>query len=70
MTEIDRNALLVGMTDEVAALVLRDNYRQNRALDNARAQAVEMEEVHGRYIRALEAAHDLDRVVEAAPERR
>ena len=23
------------MTDEVAALVLRDNYRQNRALDNA-----------------------------------
>ncbi|HEY5173179.1 MAG TPA: NAD-glutamate dehydrogenase, partial [Acidimicrobiia bacterium] len=37
--EIDRNALLAGMTEEVAALVLRDNYRQNRALDNAKAQA-------------------------------
>jgi glutamate dehydrogenase len=67
MSEIDRNALLVGMTDEVAALVLRDNYRQNRALDSARAQAVEMEEVHSRYIRALESAHDLDREVEGLP---
>ncbi len=37
LTEADRNALLVSMTDEVAALVLRDNYRQNRALDNGRA---------------------------------
>src|SRR5262249_15022380 len=32
-----RNPLLASMTDEVAALVLRDNYRQNRALDNAKA---------------------------------
>jgi len=38
--EADRNALLVSMTDEVAALVLRDDYRQNRALDNARAQGL------------------------------
>ena len=36
--------------------MLRDNYRQNRALDNADAQAVEMEEVHARFMRALEAA--------------
>ena len=42
------------MTDEVAALVLRDNYRQNRALDNATAQATEMEDVHARFMRALE----------------
>jgi len=44
----ERNVLLHSMTDEVAALVLRDNYRQNRALDNAKAQASEMEDVHAR----------------------
>ena len=40
------------MTDEVAALVLRDNYRQNRALDNAKAQAPEMEDVHAVHARS------------------
>jgi glutamate dehydrogenase len=67
ISEIDRNALLVSMTDEVAALVLRDNYRQNRALDNARAQSDAMEEVHARFIRALETSGDLDRTVERLP---
>jgi len=65
--EVDRNALLVSMTDEVAALVLRDNYRQNRALDNARAQAVAMEEVHARFMHELEAHGHLDRAVERLP---
>jgi glutamate dehydrogenase len=67
MTEIDRNALLVAMTDEVGALVLRDNYRQNRALDNADAQSGVMEEVHARFIRSLEASGHLDRSVERLP---
>ena len=35
LTEKQRNALLAQMTDEVAALVLRDNYEQNLALANA-----------------------------------
>jgi len=65
--EIDRNAMLRNMTDEVAQLVLRDNYRQNRALDNGRAQATEMEGVHARFMRALETAGDLDRTVERLP---
>src|SRR5205085_3011789 len=65
--EIDRNMLLVGMTDEVAALVLRDNYRQNRALDNARAQALAMEQVHARFMHALEANGHLNRDVERLP---
>jgi glutamate dehydrogenase len=65
--EIDRNALLSNMTEEVAQLVLRDNYRQNRALDNGCATAAEMEGVHGRFMRALEAAGDLDRTVERLP---
>ena len=67
MTEPDRNALLETMTDEVASLVLRDNYRQNRALDNAQAQSVSMEDVHARFMRALESAGHLDRVVERLP---
>ena len=36
MTEKQRNALLPQMTDEVAALVLRDNYFQTQALSMAR----------------------------------
>ena len=67
LTEHDRNALLVAMTDEVAALVLRDNYRQNRALDNGRAQATEMEGVHARFMHALEQGGHLDREVERLP---
>jgi len=64
----ERNALLQSMTEEVAALVLRDNYRQNRALDNAKAQAPEMEDVHARLMRTLEQQHHLDRAVERLPD--
>jgi glutamate dehydrogenase len=49
-----RNALLHEMTGEVASLVLAHNYRQNRALAAARAQAASMLHVHARYIRKLE----------------
>ncbi len=38
LTEKQRNKLLAEMTDEVAELVLRDNYEQNLALANAAAQ--------------------------------
>ena len=41
------------MTDEVAALVLRHNYRQNMALAVARAQAQGLLHVHARYLRKL-----------------
>jgi glutamate dehydrogenase len=68
LTVEGRNALLREMTDEVAHLVLRDNYRQNRALANARAQAAAMEDVHARFIRALEQSGDLDRTVERLPD--
>jgi glutamate dehydrogenase len=68
LTTDDRNTLLESMTEEVAALVLRDNYRQNRALDNANAQASEMEEVHARFMRTLEQLKHLDRAVERLPD--
>ena len=67
INELDRNALLDHMTDEVGALVLRDNYRQNRALDNAREQSAIMEEVHARFMRSLETRGLLDRTVERLP---
>ncbi|MGH8979198.1 MAG: NAD-glutamate dehydrogenase domain-containing protein, partial [Acidimicrobiia bacterium] len=67
LTVEDRNALLHDMSDEVSRLVLRDNYRQTRALANARAQAAPMEDVHARFIRALVLSGDLDREVEALP---
>jgi glutamate dehydrogenase len=49
----DRHALLTEMTDEVAALVLRHNYRQNMTLVTARSQAPSMLHVHARYLRKL-----------------
>jgi glutamate dehydrogenase len=67
MTFEERNELLEAMTDEVAGLVLRDNYRQVRALDNARAQAGPMEDVHIRFMHELERSGSLNREVERLP---
>ncbi|MBV9205511.1 MAG: NAD-glutamate dehydrogenase, partial [Actinobacteria bacterium] len=48
-----RHELLEEMTDEVAALVLRHNYRQNMALAVARSQISSLLHVHARYLRKL-----------------
>ena len=48
LTVKQRNALLAEMTDDVARLVLRDNYRQTQALSNAVEQAPSMVDVHAR----------------------
>src|SRR5947209_6220738 len=48
-----RHQLLNEMTDEVAALVLRHNYRQDMALAVARTQAPSLLHVHARYLRKL-----------------
>ena len=48
-----RHQLLNEMTDEVAALVLRHNYRQDMALAVARSQAPGLLHVHARYLRKL-----------------
>ncbi|MGW4295221.1 NAD-glutamate dehydrogenase [Micromonospora chersina] len=63
----DRDELLAQMTDEVADLVLRDNYDQARALNNAQAQAASLLPVHRRMISELERAGQLDRALEALP---
>ncbi|MGH9074634.1 MAG: NAD-glutamate dehydrogenase domain-containing protein, partial [Acidimicrobiales bacterium] len=68
LAEGQRNEMLASMTDEVAALVLRDNHDQNVALSTALAQAPEMLEVHGRHMAKLEREGHLDRALEALPD--
>jgi glutamate dehydrogenase len=63
----ERDALLAEMTDEVAALVLRDNYEQARALGSAVAQASSLLPVHRRMLSGMEKAGLIDRALEALP---
>ncbi|MBB2942083.1 glutamate dehydrogenase [Actinoplanes lutulentus] len=67
MTIEQRDELLAAMTDEVGALVLRDNYEQAMALGNARAQAHSLLPVHRRMLKALESRGELNRELEALP---
>ncbi|PWV83087.1 NAD-glutamate dehydrogenase [Halomonas sp. A11-A] len=67
MTEKQRNQLLADMTDEVAELVLRDNYRQTQALDLAEIISREGIGPYRRFISELEAQGLLDRELEFLP---
>ncbi|WP_250001881.1 NAD-glutamate dehydrogenase [Actinoplanes sp. M2I2] len=67
MTRPERDELLATMTDEVAALVLRDNYEQATALGSARAQAHSLLPVHRRMLDELEHSGRLNRELEALP---
>ena len=67
MTVKQRDELLVEMTEEVARLVLRNNYGQAQAISSAVMQAVPMAEVHARYISALEDSGHLNRSLEFLP---
>jgi glutamate dehydrogenase len=67
LTDEERDRLFLGMTDEVARLVLRDNKAQNVVLAAARAQAPEMLHVHTRYLRKLERDGLIDRELESLP---
>ena len=67
LTGEQRNAILAEMADEVAALVLRDNYEQTQAISSSTAQAASMVEVHERYVRSLEQAGTLNRELECLP---
>ncbi|MBG0561931.1 NAD-glutamate dehydrogenase [Actinoplanes aureus] len=67
LTMPERDELLAAMTDEVGALVLRDNYEQATALGSARAQAHSLLPVHRRMLKALEQRGELNRELEALP---
>ncbi|MEU8685534.1 NAD-glutamate dehydrogenase [Streptomyces sp. NPDC048611] len=67
MTVKQRNKLLAEMTDEVGALVLRNNYAQNTALALALAQSSSMLHAQQRFMRRLVRDGDLDRALEFLP---
>ncbi|HEX2075014.1 MAG TPA: NAD-glutamate dehydrogenase [Geodermatophilus sp.] len=65
--EDERNSTLRRMTEEVARLVLRNNYQQNRVLSVEGVGAADMLPAHRRFIEALEATGTIDRRLEALP---
>ncbi|HLO78730.1 MAG TPA: NAD-glutamate dehydrogenase [Magnetospirillum sp.] len=68
LTEKQRDVLLAGMTDEVAALVLRDNYLQTQALSVMAEQGADLLDGQARFMRLLEKAGRLDRAIEFLPD--
>ncbi|QIB52533.1 NAD-glutamate dehydrogenase [Pseudomonas sp. OIL-1] len=68
MTGKQRNRLLASMTDEVAGLVLANNYKQTQAISLAERQARLAMGEYRRLISALEASGKLSRSLEFIPE--
>ncbi len=68
ISEKKRDQLLVQMTDEVAELVLRDNYNQALVMSFSALNSVRYTGLYQSYIRALEASGDINRVVEFLPD--
>jgi glutamate dehydrogenase len=67
LTNEQRNKLLAEMTDEVAALVLRDNYFQTQSLSVSGALAPALLDTQERFIKSLEKAGRLNRAIEFLP---
>lgn len=67
LSAAQRNALLPQMTDEIAALVLADNYHQTLALALARREGLALLDEQQRFLHFLESSGRLDRTVEALP---
>lgn len=63
----ERNKLLASMTDEVAELVLTDNYRQNQAISVMERMSVSRIGSKQHFIRTLESQGLLDRQIEFLP---
>ena len=68
MTRKQRDKLLVRMTDEVADLVLRDNYLQTQAISVTVTLGAHLLDRMARYMRTLEKAGRLDRAIEYLPD--
>jgi len=67
MTEKQRNTLLAQMTDDVAALVLRDNYFQTQSLSIGSRLSLRLIDQQVRFIRFLEKSGRLNRAIEFLP---
>ncbi|NGP53974.1 NAD-glutamate dehydrogenase [Thioalkalivibrio sp. XN8] len=68
LTPARRAKLLAGMTEEVAGLVLRNNYLQTQAISIAEATAAERINEHAWFIRQLEKRAGLNRSLEFLPD--
>ncbi|MEJ2120039.1 MAG: NAD-glutamate dehydrogenase [Alphaproteobacteria bacterium] len=68
MTMKQRNELLETMTDEVGALVLRDNYLQTQALSLVEAMGATRLDLQVQFMKALERENRLDRAIEFLPD--
>jgi glutamate dehydrogenase len=68
LNDEQRGKLLADMTEEVAGLVLQSNYWQAQAITLLEAEAYNLIEEHGRYIRQLETSGQLNRKLEALPD--
>ncbi|MBW3099180.1 NAD-glutamate dehydrogenase [Pseudohoeflea coraliihabitans] len=68
LTREDRNVLLASMTDEVAQLVLRNNYLQTLAISLAARKGVGVLSEHARLMSDLESRGLLNRAVETLPD--
>ncbi|HEY4555821.1 MAG TPA: NAD-glutamate dehydrogenase, partial [Lysobacter sp.] len=67
LTLAERNKLLASMTDEVAGLVLNDNYRQNQAISLMERMSLTRLGSKQHFIRSLEQQGLLDRQIEFLP---
>jgi glutamate dehydrogenase len=67
ITDKQRNTVLAQMTDDVAALVLRDNYFQTQALSVTGRLGPRLIDQEARFIRFLEKAGRLNRAIEFLP---
>ncbi|HWD23797.1 MAG TPA: NAD-glutamate dehydrogenase [Burkholderiales bacterium] len=67
LTGRQRNKLLSDMTEEVAALVLRDNYFQTQSLSVSGAAAPALLDTQERFIKSLERSGRLNRALEFLP---
>jgi len=67
LTTSRRDRLLAGMTDEVAQLVLRNNYLQTQAISMMEAHAGERLNEHAHLLTAMERSGELDRELEFLP---
>jgi len=68
MLRPQRDELLKQMTEEVSALVLRDNYLQTQAISVTHRLSAHLVDRIGRFMRTLQAAGRLNRRIEALPD--
>jgi glutamate dehydrogenase len=64
----ERNKILAEMTDDVAALVLRDNYEQTQAISITETIGPQQLDAQARFMRGLEKAGRLNRRIEGLPD--